>query len=417
MTSRFAAWSLVAVCLVVGGCKKPPAAGAKDAYSAWTMAVEPMPSPASGTATAPQLTVNGERTILSWLEKANAFTTLKFAERTSSGWSEPRVVASGTDFVTNAADVPSVRATGEGLLAAHWNRQYGDDPEAYSLLLSWSRDGGRTWSAPVTPHHDATKTQHGFGSLFQAPGAALGVIWLDGRATNPNAPDAAGASMALWAAVFDADGRQLSEASVDPRVCDCCQTSVAETPDGVIVAYRDRSAGEVRDIFVTRFADGRWSAPVAVHTDGWKIHGCPVNGPAVDARGRQVAVAWFTASTSDGEAFVAFSDDAGRTFSGPVRVDDQACSGHVDVELLPDGSAAVSWTEVADEHAQVKVRRIQRNGNRSPSVRVAQVSNAEYPRLAHGRDELLFTWSAIENGSPHVRTARAAVPSITPPRP
>jgi hypothetical protein len=87
------------------------------------------------------------------------------------------------------------------------------------------------------------------------------------------------------------------------------------------------------------------------------------------------------------------------------------------VDLLPDGSAAVSWTEMADEKAQVKVRRIQPGGNRSPSVRVAQVSNAEYPRLAHGRDELLLAWSAVENGSLRVRTARAAVPAMTSPRP
>jgi len=54
----------------------------------------------------------------------------------------------------------------------------------------------------------------------------------------------------------------------------------------------------------------------------------------VDARGRHVAVAWFTASAKDGQAFVAFSDDAGRTFSRPIRVDEQACRGHLDVELL-----------------------------------------------------------------------------------
>jgi hypothetical protein len=320
-------------------------------------------------------------------------------------------VASGTDFVTNAADVPSVQAIGDASLAAHWNRQYTDDPEAYSLLLAWSKDDGRTWSAPATPHHDTTKTQHGFGSLFETPGAGLGVIWLDGRTTNPSAPDDPRSNMALWSAVYDAGGRQLNEASVDPRVCDCCQTSVAETSEGAIVAYRDRSAEEVRDIFVTRLADGRWSAPVSVHNDGWAIHGCPVNGPAVAASGRHVAVAWFTASSSDGEAFIAFSDDAGRTFSAPVRVDDEACSGHVDVELLPDGSAVVSWTEMADERAQIKVRRIQPDGTRSASVRVAQLSSGEYPRLAHGRGELLLTWSDTASGSPRVLTARASLPS------
>jgi hypothetical protein len=411
MRSKFAAWSLVAACLAVGGCRKPPAAGAKDAYAGWTPAVQPLASPASGTTAAPQLTVRGERAILSWLETADARTTLKFAERTGTGWSEPRVVASGPDFVTNAADVPSVFVLADGTLAAHWNRQYGDDPEAYSLLLSWSKDGGSTWSPPVTPHHDTTKTQHGFGSLFQAPGFGLGVIWLDGRATDPSAPDGANGSMGLWTATYGVDGRQVGEQSIDARVCECCQTSVAETAEGVIAAYRDRSAEEVRDIYVTRLVGRGWSAPAIVHSDGWKIEGCPVNGPAVDARGPHVAIAWFTASTNDGEAFIAFSDDSGRTFSPPVRVDDKACRGHVDVELLADGSAAVSWTESAEGHSQMKVRRVEQNGGRSNAVSVATISGAEYPRLAHGRGELLFTWSEIENGYSHVRTARASLPS------
>src|SRR3954468_14705256 len=311
----------------------------------WTPVVEAMPSPAPAGAAAPQLTVGAGRTILSWLEASQSTTTLKFAERTASGWTEPLIVASGRNFVTNAADVPSVRAM-NGVLAAHWNRQYGDDPEAYSLWVSWSKDDGRSWSRPVTPHHDPTKTQHGFGTLFQAPGDGVGIVWLDGRGTNPEAPEGSNGSMALWGAVYGSDGRQRAESSIDAGGCDCCQTSAAETSDGVVVAYRDRTADEVRDIYVTRLADGAWSAPARVHNDGWKINGCPVNGPAVDARNRRVAITWFTAATSEGQAFVAFSEDAGRTFSQPIRVDDEAATGHVDVELLPDGSAAVSWTEL-----------------------------------------------------------------------
>ena len=32
------------------------------------------------------------------------------------------------------------------------------------------------------PHSDGTKTEHGFASLIQMPGAGLGLAWLDGRA-------------------------------------------------------------------------------------------------------------------------------------------------------------------------------------------------------------------------------------------
>src|SRR5437762_2253100 len=91
----------------------------------------------------------------------------------------------------------------DGALVAHWLQEDGPDPESYKLKLSWSHDRGRTWSAPMTPHHDTAQTQHGFASLFQAPGAGLGLVWLDGRAINPDAQDGAG-NMALRAAIFDA---------------------------------------------------------------------------------------------------------------------------------------------------------------------------------------------------------------------
>src|SRR5205814_10730752 len=108
-----------------------------------------------------------------------------------------------------------------------------------------------------------------------------------------------------------------------------------------IVAYRNRSAEEARDIYVTRFTGDAWTVPARVHDDGWTIDGCPVNGPAISASGRNVVVAWFTAPKDEGQSFIAFSRDAGRTFSAPVRVDDGGSLGRVDVEQLADGSAVV----------------------------------------------------------------------------
>ena len=135
----------------------------------------------------------------------------------------------------------------------------------------------------------------------------------------------------------------------------------------------------------------------------------PINGPAIAANGRDVAVAWFTASTGEGRALVAFSHDSGRSFSEPIRVDDVGSPGHVDVELLRDGAAAVSYTEVTGGQPQFRVRRVEASGARSPGVTVADVAVRDYPRLAHGRDELLFAWTDTEDGVSYVRTARAAL--------
>jgi hypothetical protein len=373
----------------------------------------PLASPAGKDASEPRFTVQGNRVILSWIEGDEDNAALKFAERTATGWTAPQTVHSGSDMYVNAYDVPSVQALASGTLAAHWGVKNGDDPDASIVRVSWSTNQGRTWSAPVTPHHDGTESEHGFVSLFQAPGAGagLGMVWLDGRAVKDSVGD-----MALRYSLYDAGGKQLREAAVDPRVCDCCSTSAAPTSDGVIVAYRDRSPAEIRDIYVTTFNGTGWSAPVLVHQDGWKINGCPINGPAVSASGRDVAVAWFTSKESQGviqgQALVAFSHDAGRTFGPAVRIDDARSLGHVGVQLLADGSAAVTWVELADARAEFRARTVTPAGMRSPSVNVAGNGDPDTssPHVAGNARELLFAWTETDDdGVSRVRTARSAL--------
>jgi hypothetical protein len=121
--------------------------------------------------------------------------------------------------------------------------------------------------------------------------------------------------------------KQQADVAIDTKVCDCCTTSIATTPEGPIVAFRNRTDTEVRDIHISRFVAGKWTEGTVVHNDGWTIHACPVNGPAVSAHGRDVAVAWFTVKGDEGHAFVAFSADAGRTFGQPIRLDDATSLG------------------------------------------------------------------------------------------
>ena len=197
-------------------------------------AIESLKSPAGAGSSEPQITVQGDRLILSWLELSGERATLKFAERTATGWSAPKIVHSSENFFVNSFDVPSVRALADGSLAAHWLETNGPSDDASKIQLAWSKDGVM-WSKPASPHHDGTMTEHGFVSLFQSPNAGLGVVWIDGRATDPEKETG---DMSLRAAMFDASGKQLSETVVNPRVCECCSTSAAPTPEGVIVAYR-----------------------------------------------------------------------------------------------------------------------------------------------------------------------------------
>jgi hypothetical protein len=250
------------------------------------------------------------------------------------------------------------------------------------------------------------------------PGAGLGLAWLDGRQMKEGAHEGMDAgAMSLRATIYDTTGRQVGESLVDDRVCECCPTAAAVTSDGPIVAFRNRSEDEIRDIYVSRFVAGTWTPSVPVHRDNWKIAACPVNGPSLSARERNVAIAWFTAAGDVGRVYAAFSADAGATFGDPIRIDDVGALGRVDVELLPDGSAAVAWIEYADQKAQFRIRRIERGGTRSVSTSLAGISanrSSGYPRVARRGNELIFAWTDTIDGGSVVRTAAAQLgPSVT----
>jgi hypothetical protein len=402
----FAGLVLVA-CLAIGRAQERSA-------SSWTSAVDPLPSPAAANSAQPQLSSSARGIILSWVERDGDNAALRFAERAATGWSAPRTVASGRDWFVNWADVPSVARLANGTLVGHWLQKSGSDTYAYDVRLSHSEDDGKTWSASFLPHSDGTKTEHGFASLFQMPGSGLGLVWLDGRAMKPQAGhgahDEPSGPMSVRFATFDENWKQTAEIAVDSRVCECCPTTAAVTSDGPIVAFRNRTEDEVRDIYVSRLENGKWTDPKPVHEDSWKINACPVNGPMLSARGRNVVLAWFNAKDDQGRAFAAFSQDAGRSFGAPIRLDDVGALGRVDVELVGDGSAIASWIEFADQRAQFRVRRIERSGARSQSVTVSSLSGSRasgYPRIAASGDDAVFAWTENAQSGSRVQTAVA----------
>ena len=396
-----------------------PATGtiAASAQGAAALAPQALPSPSAANSAQPQLSASSRGVLLSWIERTGDLATLKFSERTASGWTDARTVASGRDWFVNWADVPSVMRLPNGTIVAHWLQKSGADTYAYDVRLSYSTDEGKTWAPSFIPHHDGTKSEHGFASLFPM-GDGLGAIWLDGRNMKPAAGHEdhdGGGVMTVHFARFDRHWKQVEESAVDARVCECCPTAVTVTSEGVIAAFRDRSAAEIRDIYTSRLVNGKWSEPAAVHADGWNIAACPVNGPALSASGRNVAASWFTVKNDQGQAYLAFSSDAGRTYGTPIRVDDGGSLGRVDVALVADGRAAIAtWIEFADQRSQFRVRRIDRSGARSAPVTIAGLAAGRasgYPRMALNGRELVFAWTESgAGGAMVIKTATAPLP-------
>jgi hypothetical protein len=395
------------IAALICGCAPDPDTGARIARATLTG----LSSPAADGSSLPRLTrgPDGEPW-LSWVESnGQGAHSLRFSSFRNGRWSAPATISSGDDWFVNWADFPALLVLPDGLMAAHWLTKTPGGTYAYDVTMAVSSDGGLTWGEPFSPHDDGTLTEHGFVSLFPTAGR-IGATWLDGRnmVGGDGHGDHGSGGMTLRAAVIDEDGSILRGTELDGLTCDCCQTGAA-VADGVpIVVYRDRSRSEIRDIYVTRLVDETWSEPVPVARDGWEIAACPVNGPAIDADGTDVAVAWFTGAGRP-TVKIAFSDDAGVTFSPPVAVSVDRPLGRVGVALQGSGRAAVSWLAATGEAAQIRYRIVSRDGSMGPETVVADTSAGRmsgFPQMIAFDGGLLFAWTGV--GEPdRIETASA----------
>lgn len=388
-----------------------PAMAGAATVERWTL-----PAPA-GSAQPHLSQAPGGDLLLSWIERVPAGGhRLVFARHAAKGsaWSAPQVIAQGSDWFVNWADFPALQALPDGSLWAHTLVKNGQATYAYDVRLHVSRDGGRRWRPADAVHDDGTPTEHGFASLWPQSRDQLGIVWLDGRKTaggHDHADHGGAGAMTLRAATFGAAGAKRAEFELDAMTCDCCQTDAAVSADGVLVAYRDRDPGEIRDVKVTRFDGTSWTAPAVVHADRWMMPACPVNGPAIAARGRHAWVAWYTGAGGPPSVRLAASTNGGATF-GPMRqvAMGEAQLGRVDV-AADDAGVWMSWMQETGGRQSLWLARFDPAlASEQFRVQVADVAGrgrgTGFPRLQVRDGAAWLAWTEVVEGKPRLRGAR-----------
>lgn len=358
-------------------------------------------NPAGNSAMAPGLTAlpGGSAAILSWIEKDGEDHVLKLSRFEGERFAEAREIARGRDWFANWADTPAVHARADGAWIAHWLEKSAESTYAYDVRVTFSTDEGKSWSPARTPHGDGTPTEHGFVSYFPADRQRTGVVWLDGRETGAarGGHDHEG-FMTLRTAMIEADGTIGPDQLVDDSVCDCCQTASGTTAVGPVVAYRNRTVEEIRDIAVVRRTGDDWTEPRLVHADGWKIGGCPVNGPSLLAGDMRVIVAWFTMAGDEPKVRFAISNDAGASFGPPVTRSPGTALGRVQLAWIGDGFA-LSWMEEDSYGARLRIARYSLEGELLDDLTLGRLDDGRingFPRIAIVDDRLLVAWTASD---------------------
>lgn len=342
---------------------------------------------------------NGNDLILSWITVKNGKNHLYFSKFEEEKWGKPQLIISDTSWFVNWADFPNLHIdqANPDFWVTSFMKKSSHETFSYDINYIYSKNGGENWSTPQKLHGDTTLTEHGFISMFNDP-EGIGAVWLDGRNTKPGHGHQG--AMTLRTGIIDKEGIVVNEQLLDDKICDCCQTAAVKTPSGVIALYRNRSDEEIRDIWMVRKVNGKWTEPESFHDDGWNIPGCPVNGPSIASREDLVAAAWFTAANDSAKVQMKISTDGGEIFSKPISIDHGLPAGRVDITITDKNRIGVSWIEnLPQGGAQLQVSFYDAQGNLLKTQTITDINPSRgsgFPQIMAFDGKIVASWTDVD---------------------
>lgn len=321
-------------------------------------------------------------------------------------------------------DAPTIKVGTDGAIYIGWMARVNsaEKPGANNLYLSVSRDGGKSFDAPVKVNDDAAPATHGMHSLAIGADNRVYMAWLDERnlkdelhaahfngknfsatesefefikahhnsnqsktikSEKPVVKDEAAEpnSETFFAVSVDGGKTFTPNVKLSSDVCPCCKTNLLVAPDGKIyVSWRQVLPDNFRHIAVASSIDGgsKFSAPVIVSDDRWQISACPVSGaPLRLSAANRLKTAWFTAGSAGKQGiYLAESDDGGKTFAPRRLVSENAASG---TPILLDGKQKtdrIVWAESG------KILTSRLDNDSLTSAKRQEIAPGEFPAAA-----------------------------------
>jgi len=344
----------------------------------------------------PNLVAQDGMLTLSWVTSIRGKeASLQFSQLKEAKWEAPKKVASGDDWFVNWADFPANAVNGNLILTSYLKKS-ATGTYTYDVVLNLQKLSGETVKENFLLNTDGIHAEHGFVSMIPNFDGGFFVTWLDGRNTVEKDAKGHHNPMTIRIAEVSKKGVISNEKELDSSTCDCCQTAITMTENGPVIVYRDRSEKEIRDIYITRRIDGVWTAPVPVFKDGWKIAGCPVNGPKIVSNKKNISVAWFTGADDTPKVNLSFSSDGGAHFEAPIQVSDADAIGRVDVLFLNSKEVLVSYMETDERGTFLKAKKVALDGTMSDVFVISEINGSRstgVPQLEIFENEVYAVWT------------------------
>lgn len=311
-------------------------------------------------------------------------------------FSAPVKVNGETDNPSGLHASPAMALGPEGGLYVAWTARASGSEFAAVIRFTRSTDGGATFAPPVRVNRDTPPSSRGFESMAVGPDGKVHIVWLDGREKKP------GVSSAYYAASTDGGKTFSDDLLIDDGACPCCRTAVTVSDTGVVYAgWRKVFKGEVREIVAARSVDGgAFTPPAVVGNDGWEIAGCPHRGPSLAVSGDgALNVAWYTEGSEMTPSVYAARSTDGVSFSKKALPWARSSFPDHPVMTIAGGARVAAWEETTPVLGRVV---FMAEGDEKPEQLNQGVRRAHDPLISvNNRGDLLVGWVQEE-----IRTSR-----------
>lgn len=396
---------MLAAALVLGAASlQAQDTGAAPAASepAKHMAHAPRAQLATGAAFAPDGSL--------WMVGVDAQQRLFTARSTDlSTWSAPQLLETGGEPISADGENRPKLAFGQNQQAVISYTRPLDKPYTGWIRMLRSSDGGATFSAPFTVHHDSQEITHRFESIAFDASGALHTVWIDKRDLQTAGKPYVGA--AVYHNVSTDGGQSFGpDTKLADHTCECCRIALAQGPDGRLRAlWRHVFGASTRDHAFASLSGTSPNTFKRASFDEWQVQACPHHGPglarATGAGQSGYHAVWFGIRKEKGADVAAVRyarlGEDGQPQAESVRALPDAQAEHADVAALGE-HVAIVWRSYAGKQTSLKAW-LSRDGGKTFETRLLATAsgNNDHPRLVANDTRMVVVWRTEQQAEIH----------------
>lgn len=320
---------------------------------------------------------------------------LRWTADEGRSWSAPLYALRTPEPVeANGEGRPKLAFGAAGQMYLTFTRPLGQ-PHTGDIRFVRSTDCGTSFSGPVTIQRDRAVTGHRFDSLIVDRDGRIFIAWIDKR--DLNAARAAGRpyrGAAVYYAVSTDHGASFgADVRLADHCCECCRIALSLNASGEVVAmWRHVFEPNARDHAMAVLRPSGAAGPVTrVTFEDWRIDACPHHGPShAFDAAGRRHQVWFNAANDDGGVFYTSASATG-VLGKPVRLGG-AQAQHAEVAVA-GRMIAVVWKEFDGLATQV-LARVSPDGGATWNERAlaSSTGNSDHPHLVQQANGIWLVW-------------------------